>query len=300
MKALFGKFYKTPVWLSKRLILLSLIIGAALIWMAVISIPDRQLEISFIDVGNGDAILIQTPARQQILIDGGPDPDKICLALGNELPFWDKSLDMVVLTHPDEDHIVGLIEVLERYKVKMVLESGLEVDTPVYREWCRLLDEKNIQRIIARSGQEIDLGDGVRMNVLHPLEGLNAEAESDTNNNSVVLQLTWEEISFLLTGDIQGEIEREIIYRGSCSDCTVLKVAHHGSNTSSSRHFLAAVDPEIAVISVGKENSFGHPDEDVLARLREEVDEDKIYITSEAGTIKFITDGQRLWVETKK
>lgn len=300
MKAFIDKFYSLPRWISWRLIFISLIIAAVLAWLAVFEIPERQLEISFIDVGNGDAILIQTPSRQQVLVDGGPDPEDVCIALGDELPFWDKSLDLVVLTHPDEDHIVGLIEVLDRYKVEKVLEPGLEVDTPVYREWLRLIDDKNIQRIIAQAGQKIELGNGVKINVLHPQESLESGTGSDTNNNSVVLRLVCNEISFLLTGDIQQETEQDIIYRGDCMNSTVLKVAHHGSDTSSCSQFLAAVDPQVAVISVGKENFFGHPDVDVLARLRNEVDEDRIYLTSEDGTIKFTTDGKRLWVETKK
>ena len=124
--------------------------------------------------------------------------------------------------------------------------------------------------------------------------------ESDTNNNSVVLRLVWDEVSFLLTGDIYEEAEREILYRGYKLDSTVLKVAHHGSDTSTSSHFLAAVDPQVAVISVGKDNPFGHPDEDTLARLREKVDEDKIYLTSENGIIKITTDGKKLWVKVER
>jgi competence protein ComEC len=242
------------------------------------------------------AILIQTPSGQQVLVDGGPDPDKICLELGEELPFWDKSLDLVLLTHAEDDHILGLLEVLSRYKVKQVMEPGFENDNVAYQEWLRLIDEKNITRTVARAGQQIELGDGIRMEVLHPQEEFVGGSDEDVNNNSVVLRLVWKEISFLLTGDIGDEAERQMLYQGAELDSTVLKVAHHGSAGSTSQHFLAAVDPQVAVICVGTDNPFGHPSPEVMERLEKQVTADSVYLTSE-GTVKFTTDGKRLWVD---
>jgi len=295
-----GKLLQFTYRVPKRAILIPLLIAAALVWLAVIATPDRQLEVSFLDVGQGDAILIQTPSHQQILIDGGPDPEAISLWLGEKLPFWDKSLDLVVLTHAEDDHLVGLVEVLHSYKVGQVLEPGLEHDTPAYEEWLRLIDEKDIERTIAKAGQQIELGDGIRIEVLHPQEDLLQGTDSDTNNNSVVLRLVWKEVSFLLAGDIYEEAEREILYRGYKLSSTVLKVAHHGSANSTSGQFLAAVDPQVAVISVGEDNLFGHPDKETMDRLGERLGEDKIYLTSQDGTITFTTDGQRLWVEMER
>ena len=295
VKAGLGKFSQFTYRLPRRLVLIFLFIAAVLTWLAVTATPDRQLEVSFLDVGQGDAILIQTPSGQQVLVDGGPDTEEICLALGDKLPFWDKSLDLVVLTHPEDDHIVGLVEVLQKYKVGQVLESGFKHDTPAYEEWLRLIDEKDIERTIASAGQEIDLGDGIGIDVLHPQEELMEGTESDANNNSVVLRVVWDEVSFLLTGDIYEEAEREILYRGYKLDSTVLKVAHHGSATSTSSHFLAAVAPEVAVISVGKDNPFGHPGDEILARLNGVA----VYRTDEVGTITFTSDGEKLWIETK-
>jgi len=284
--------YQAPI----RAILILLLIATALVWLAVIATPDRQLEVSFLDVGQGDAILIQTPSRQQILIDGGPDPEALSLWLGKKLPFWDKSLDLVVLTHPEDDHLVGLVEVLGRYKVGQVLEPGFEQDTSAYEEWLRLIDEKDIERTIAKAGQQIELGNGIRIEVLHPQEEFLEGTDSDTNNNSVVLRLVWKEVSFLLTGDIYEEAERQILYQGHKLNSTVLKVAHHGSATSTSAHFLAAVDPQVAVICVGEDNPFGHPSDEVLARLSGV----SVYRTDKKGTITFTTDGQRLWVEVER
>jgi competence protein ComEC len=276
-------------------VLVSLLIVAALVWLAVIATPDKKLKVDFLDVGQGDAIYIQTPSGQQILVDGGADPEEICLALGDELPYWDKSLDLVVLTHPDDDHIMGLVEVLLRYEVGQVLEPGLDCGTPAYEEWLRLIDENDIKRTIAEAGQQMDLGDGIRIDVFHPQEELMEGTESDTNNNSVVLRLVWDDVSFLLTGDICEEAEREMLYRGYELDSSVLKVAHHGSDTSTSSHFLAAVDPDVAVISVGEDNAFGHPGDETLARLDGVV----VYRTDEDGIITFTSDGERLWVETE-
>jgi len=205
-----------------------------------------------------------------------------------------------VLTHPEDDHLVGLVEVLGRYRVGQVLEPGFEHDIPAYKEWLRLIDQKDIERTIAKAGQQIELGNGIRIEVLHPQEDLLEGTDSDTNNNSIVLRLVWKEVSFLLTGDIYEEAERQILYQGYKLNSTVLKIAHHGSATSTSSHFLAAVDPQVAVICVGEDNLFGHPHEETVDRLGERLSEDKIYLTSEDGTITFTTDGQRLWVETEQ
>ena len=297
---MWGKLAQFVSRFPKIWVLILLLIGVALIWFAAAAIPDERLEVSFLDVGQGDAILIQTPSGQQILVDGGPDPETISLALGDKLPFWDKSLDLVVLTHPQDDHLVGLVEILQRYKVQQVLEPGFDSDTLAYQEWLRLIEEKDIKRTIAQAGQQIELGDGVRIEVLYPQEEFLEGTDSDINSNSVVLRLVWKEISFILTGDIGEEAKREILYQGGVLRSTVLKVAHHGSATSASPQFLAAVDPQVAVICVGQDNRFGHPHQETLDKLEEKLGEDKIYRTSDNGTITFTTDGERLWVRTEK
>jgi competence protein ComEC len=253
-------------------------------------------------VGQGDAILIQK-GNQRILIDGGPDPEKICFELGKRFPFWDKSLDLVVLTHLHDDHLIGLVEVLKRYKVGQILESPKLNDEPIYNspayeEWLNLIAEKGIKRTLAQAGQQIDLGDGIKLEVLHPQTELLQGTDSDIDNNGIVLRLAWNEVSFLLTADIHEEAEREILHQGVKLRSTILKVAHHGSGTSTCPQFLAAVDPEIVVISVGKDNPFGHPAQETMCRLEGRLGEDKIYLTSEKGTITFTTDGKKLWVET--
>jgi competence protein ComEC len=285
------RFGFSPKWL-----VLPLLIAAVIVWSVALTQPDDRLHVSFLDVGQGDAVLIQTPNNQDILIDGGPDPQKINLELGEKLPFWDRTIDLVVCTQPQADHVTGLVEVLQRYEVKQVLDPCLSYETLIYQEWLRLIEDKGIECSVAHAGQEIDLGNGIKMEVLNPPESLWQGTDDDIDNNGVVLRLSWDNISFLFTADIRAEAEFELIMQRASLKSTVLKVAHHGSQTSTTSQFLAAVDPEVAVICVGAGNPFGHPGREVLQRLTDSLGEDNVYRTDQDGTIEFITDGERLWV----
>jgi len=289
---------KPRLGFSMKWLVLPLLVVAILVWSVVLTMPDDKLHVSFLDVGQGDAILIQTPNGQNILIDGGPDPQKINLELSKKLPFWDRTIDLVVCTQPQADHIAGLVDVLQRYKVKQVLEPESEVsyNSSIYQEWCNLVEEKQIKRDKAQAGQEIDLGNGIKMEVLNPPATLFKGTSADVDNNGAVLRLSWGEVSFLFTADIREEAEFELIGQRANLKSTVLKVAHHGSKTSTTSQFLAAVDPEVAVISVGTDNPFGHPSPEVWGRLIDRLGEDNVYRTDEDGTIEFITDGERLWM----
>ena len=234
---------------------------------------------------------------QQVLVDGGPSPQAISLELGSQMPFWDRTIDLLVLTHPHSDHLAGLVEVLRRYQVGQVLYPDWDYKSPVYDEWSRLIEEKGIQRTIARAGQQIDLGDGAVMHVLSPQAAPLTGTESDIDNNSVVLRLSLGDVSFLLTADIMKEAEWELIRKRADLTSTVLKVAHHGADTSTTPEFLAVVNPRVAVISVGADNKFGHPSGEVLDRLQKSLGPGNIYRTDRQGTIEFVTDGKRLWVE---
>jgi competence protein ComEC len=272
-----------------------LVILAALTSVAAITMPDDELHVSFLDIGQGDAILIQR-GNQQVLIDGGPSPQTLTMELGDRMPFWDRTIELVVLTHPHDDHLSGLVEVLKRYEVEQVFYPDLDYDSSLYKEWRRLIDEKDISVTLAQADQEIDLGDGVTMSVLHPPATLMTGTESDTNNNSTVLRLSFGRVSFLFTGDIEWEAEFRLIAQGFELDCTVLKVGHSGSYTSTTPDFLAAASPLVAVISVGETNLYGHPHDEVVERLETALDAENVYRTDEQGTIEFITDGEGLWV----
>ena len=286
--------------LPKKLITPPLLIATILIWIAILNMPDGKLHVSILDVGQGDAILIQTPNRQDILIDGGPSPQAISLELGEKLPFWDKTIDLVILTQPHADHVTGLVEVLKRYEVNQVIESEISYNSSIYQQWSKSVENEGTIYEIAHTGQEIDLGDGIRIEVLHPPSPLLQENSDDIDNNGVVLRLSWDKISFLFTADIRQEAEWYLVAQRADLNCTILKVPHHGSLTSTSPEFLAVAAPEIAVISAGTDNRFGHPHPEVVDRLTKQLGDDMVYLTSEHGTIEFITDGERLWVKTEQ
>ena len=284
--------------LSTKGLIAGLAIAAVFVWVTVASLPDGKLHVVFFDVGEGDAIFVETPRGQQVLIDGGPSPTTLISALGRRMPFWDRSLDLVILTHADEDHIAGLIPVLERYRVGQVLDSGYEHDNPMYQRWLELISEKEIPGHLARAGMHVVTGDGVELTVLHPGPELMEYTNADANNNSVVTRLVMGQVSFLLPGDVEEAAEDELVASGQQLASTVLKVPHHGGNTSSSAAFLNAVRPELVVISVGADNRFGHPSPEVLERLEDLVGEERILRTDERGTVEVVTDGERVWMKT--
>ncbi len=280
--------------LPKKWVIPPLLVVAILVSVAAAIMPDDNLRVSFLDVGQGDAILIQK-GNQQVLVDGGPNPQAISLELGKKMPFWDRTIDLVILTHPSADHVTGLVEVLHRYKVERVLYPDLDFKSNIYDEWLRLVKEKNITYTVARAGQQIDLG-RVVIEVLNPQVPLLTNTQSDIDNNGMVLRLSMGEVSFLLTADMMWEAEFELIARRANLTSTVLKVAHHGSNTSTTPEFLAVVNPQLAIISVGEDNPHGHPTTEVMTRLEERIKSEKIYRTDDHGTVEFITNGEKLWV----
>ena len=279
--------------ISTRWLALSIAGIAMLLWFILISGPDKNLHVHILDVGQGDAILIQK-GNKQVLVDGGPGPSAICLRLGEKIAPWDRNIELMILTHPSEDHIGGLIEVINRYNVKQVIYPDLEYSSITYEKWLELINEKELKHIIAQAGQRIDLGEGALIEVLNPQKQMIEGTDSYIDNNGIVLRLKMGEVSFLLMADTMWETELELIYNRILRQSTVIKVGHHGSDTSTTEKFLQLVDPQIAVISVGKNNEYGHPDETVLNRLQEHVD--NIYRTDRDGSIEFITDGEKVWV----
>lgn len=266
-----------------------------IVWAALILQPAPRLDVTVFDVGQGDAILIRTPAGHNLLIDGGPSGRLLTEALGDELPFWDRELDMVVLTHPDSDHLTGLVSALERYDVGQVLTGAQQSDSDAFEAWREALDEEGAPVRIAAAGQWVDLGDGARLEVLGPPPGFSG-SRPESNDASLVLKLTWGQASFLFTGDAANAAENALIESGADLRAAVLKVAHHGSAYSTGRSFLDAVRPVVAAISVGDDNIFGHPSSATLDRLQDTL----VLRTDEVGRIDFSTDGERLWISTAR
>jgi competence protein ComEC len=266
-----------------------LFLSNILTWLAVFDLSRPQmLEVSFFDVGQGDSIFIETPQGHQILIDGGPD-STVLEKLGQEMPFWDRTIDLVVLTHPDFDHVSGLVEVLKSYKVENILWTGVLSDKPEAKEWEAALEEENARVVIAKAGEKI-IADGAVFEILYPFEKLEGKEIESTNNSSIVIRMDYGEKSFLFTGDAYKSVESEILGKGENVDVDFLKVAHHGSKNSSAPEFIGQVSPEVAIIQVGKDNTYGHPALVTLETL-EKYGIKNIIRTDLAGDIKIITNG---------
>lgn len=264
------------------------------IWTGVAQGPDGYLHITFLDVGQGDAILIETPEGSAILVDGGPDPARLRTALGQELPFGDRDLELVVLTHPQEDHLAGLLAALESYEVEMLLHAGQPCDTSVCDRFWAEAEASGAPLHEVKAGTRIETASGLSVEVLHPPGTHLMGTSADANNNSIVLRLVWGRLSVLLTGDIEEEAERVISRSGRELRSVVLKVPHHGSATSLSPPFLGRVSPQVAVISVGADNTYGHPAPSTLAKLEGIA----VLRTDAEGTIEIVSDGERYWVLT--
>lgn len=296
-----GPSVSAPPGISNaRWLAVPLSLAAVLIWTAALTNEDGRLHVVFADVGNGDSALIISPSGRQVLVDGGPEAQDATRLLGGALPFWDRSLDVVVLTHGHADHITGLLEVLRRYDVGQVVEREAEYITPDYLSWRHAVENEGSVVTQARAGQVIDLGEGATIEVLHPPETLMAGTDSDLNNASIVIRVVYGDVSFLLTGDIFVEAEREMLSQGIDVRSTVLKVPHHGSRTSSSPEFIEQVGPSVAVISVGADNRFGHPHAETLDVLARYAPEARVLTTRDHGSIRFVTDGTTLSVETER
>ncbi len=267
-----------------------------LAWVWVF-IEEKQefLEIDFYDVGQGDAIFIETPKGKQILVDGGPDLT-ILEKLGRELPFWDRYIDLVILTHPEHDHIGGLIEVIKRYKVGGILTTGVVRDTAEYRKWQRIIEQENIPIYIAQAGKVIDLGSNIKLVILHPFENLSGQEIKKANNTSIVAQLVYGDFEVLLTGDIEKKVEKALVNSANPPagglESDILKIPHHGSKTSSTKNFIQAVNPIIAIIQAGKDNPYGHPHQSVLDTLSDIT----TFITGRDGDVEILSDGVRFQV----
>lgn len=272
------------------LMLLVLVSGltAVVSWsFLLLEAKDPELKVVFLDVGQGDAIFIQAPNGSQVLIDGGLTSD-VLRELSKVMPFWDRTIDLVVATHPHADHIGGLIDVFERFEVAHILETAIKEDTPVVKAYERAVKNESAEQVPRERGTKIILDSNVVLTIL----SREVVAASDPNDASIVLRLDYGETSFLFTGDATKFVEEELLQFYKALDIDVLKVGHHGSNTSTSSAFVSATSPDIAVISVGANNSYGHPTQNVLETLAAQSVE--VLRTDELGTIQLVSDGRNI------
>ena len=276
----------------KILVILLAMLILAWGWVFVEERESKFLEIIFFDVGQGDAIFIETPKHKQILVDGGPDLT-ILEKLGREMPFWDRYIDLIVLSHPEADHLTGLIEVARRYKIGGILTTGIIRETAQYEEWAEIIKEENIPIYIAQADGVVNLDNDIKLFVLYPFESLSGKIIKESNNTSIVAKLVFKDFELLLTGDIEKKVEKELVNSRTNLASDILKIAHHGSKTSTTPEFVKAVKPIFAVIQAGKDNPYGHPHQNVLDVLSGI----NIFRTDKDGDIEILTDGAKFQVK---
>lgn len=271
----------------KILIGASLIIAASAL-LFLNSRSDGLFHVYFLDIGQGDAIFMRTPSGINILVDGGPDK-KILSELKDVLPFFDSNIDYLFSTHPDKDHIEGLIYVLKKYDVKHVLWNGDYKTNYLTSAFFQTARDKNITPEAFAADRDIALNDGVLIDIVFPFKQ-NFSTQENTNANSLVANVIFGSNEILLTGDADNELEEKLIKAKSRIDADILKVGHHGSKFSTGEDFLNAVTPEYSVIQVGKDNKYGHPNSSVLKKLKEH--NSKIFRNDLNGRIEFIFSGK--------
>ncbi len=255
-----------PQKIKKILIALGLFFVIFYIYISYCKeIKNKDLLVSFIDSGQADAILIQTPRNQNILIDFGDN--RGLTELNKKIPWWNKEIDLIIITHPHDDHILGVISVLKKYTVNQIMYTGVLHHSPAYLELLKEIESKKIPLIVPRKDQVINLGPRCQINILYPLESFQGREIANLNNSSIVSKLTCNNNTFLFMGDAEIEVEDELLKNNSDLKSDVLKAGHHGSITSSQNKFLEKVNPQIAVIMVGENNKFNHPSLRTIKKL---------------------------------
>lgn len=269
--------------------LLVFLVLIALILCLVAFQEDRKgiMTVAFLDVGQGDSIFIESPTGLQVVVDGGPGKTLI-REISKVLPFYDRSVDMMVVTNPDKDHFEGFISFLKKYSVDVVLEPGTSNISGTYKTLEDEIKNRNIPKVLARKGQIVNLGGGAYIKILFPdrdISGLLA------NDGSIIMKLVYGETEVMFQGDSTAKIEEYLVGQGENLESDILKIGHHGSRTSTVAEYVKAVSPEWAVISAGKGNSYGHPHKETLDTLISQGV--KVLGTYESGMIVFKSDGKK-------
>lgn len=273
-----------------NLLILFLLLLVANIFLFSLEIKnyDRKLTFAMLDVGQGDALFIESPTGTQILVDGGP-PRKILSQLARAMSPFDRHIDAIIITNPDQDHIGGLSEVLKKYKVGIIFESGTINDSKTYQNLKDEIKNKNIPDVLAKKGMRLNIGGGAAVDILFPDRDVFFWT---ANDGSIVSRLSYGQTSVMLMGDATAMTEKIILKNNSPTELEsdILKVGHHGSRTSTSFNFIKAVKPAYALISDGRENKYGHPHKDTLDTLAEFGA--RIFRTDLLGTIIMKSDGK--------
>jgi competence protein ComEC len=284
-------FFKNNILLS-----LGIVIAVVSIFLSVLAFRSTQkLEIVFLDVGQGDATLVTTPNGRQILIDAGVK-NNLGQTLSQYMSASDRSLDLIVMTHPDLDHVGGMVSLVDRYDIDLIMHSGLLAGAPVYAAIAERVNQKNIKTMTAEAGQVIQLDTDVHLEIYSPY----SEYESlESNEFSIIARLVYKDTSVMLTGDAVKVNEYEVVetYRDRLKS-DILKVGHHGSQTSTSDVFVETVNPEYGVISAGCSNRFGHPHGNVLTTLF--TNQVEVFDTCNDGDVIFKSNGEFWQVKNER
>lgn len=278
----------------RLIVVIILLVGTAVIWYVVFSEGERDLAVTLLDIGQGDALFIRTPRGNQILIDGGPGR-AVLGKLNTVMPFYDRSIDLLILSHPHADHLGGLVEVLKRYHIGAVLDSGTETDSGLFAEWKRELADRRVRHITARRSMRLALDEQLFFDVLLPSRDV---THAGIHDGMLVGLLRYGNTEIFFSGDMEQNLERYLLALGDVPDIDVLKVGHHGSRTSSSEALLAIARPEYALISAGLGNTYGHPHEETLARFREY--DVTVFRTDMQGTAVARSDGEKVTVRPQR
>src|SRR3972149_10167877 len=271
-----------------------LVLGIITIWAAIWSLPDKNLHVIFCDVGQGDAILL-TLGTTQVLVDGGPG-QKVQGCLSRHMPFYDRRIEIIMLTHAEADHMTGLTDVIERYLVLQFVEGPVGKKSVAYERLKADIDGADIGQVRVTGGDIIRVGD-LAMEVVWPeaqyVLGMESESKS-LNNFSLGMTVKYGGFEVFLSGDGDNQIEGLEIEGGRLSDVEVLKVPHHGSRTGMTPEWLGVLKPELAVVSAGRDNSYGHPASESLQMLKEV--EARVAVTYERGDVEVVSDGKEWWM----
>jgi competence protein ComEC len=277
----------------RETVIIVLICANLSVWFLTFSHKSSNLlHVYFLNVGQGDSIFIDSPTHGRVLLDGGPDRT-VLSELGKILPFGDRRIDVMIESHPDADHIGGLVDVLKQYKIGAFIEPGVDSTNQVHITLENEVRSQSIPFLLARRGMNINFGDGTELLILYPNQNVK---NWETNDASIVAKLVYGSKSFLLTGDSTKKAEYDLLgLNRTILKSTVLKAGHHGSATSSSLPYVEAVKPEYAIISAGKNNKYGLPKQVTLDTLTQVGA--RILSTINLGTIEFETNGNSLVVK---
>ena len=265
-------------------LLMALLVAAGVF---IVKLPDGKLHFWALDVGQGDAILMILPDGNKVLIDGGPD-DKVMSRLAEVLPFYDRTIELVILTHPHPDHMIGLIEVIKRYDVGRLVMTGIKYDYPGYDAFLETVAKKQVPVLFADGKKDLKFGE-VILDLMFPLAPIQGQYFGNVNNSSIVFRILYGRNKFLLQGDLEVEGEMQMVESGLDLRASVIKVGHHGSRTASSDDYLAKVLAEFAVISCGAGNRYNHPHIETMRALKKYLVE--VWRTDLDGTVEVASDG---------